>query len=75
MGDGHKIEEMFPPWVLWVGIGLAVSCACLVALWYLKHPDRNILEDFAHRTVDIPSTNGAVHHAEATVGPEAVEGP
>jgi hypothetical protein len=40
--------------VIYIGIGLAVACAALFALYYLQHPDRSIFEDLAYKTRRIP---------------------
>ena len=62
------LTEAFPSWFWTVGIVLAVSCAGLVALYYLLHPDRNIFVDFQRRPFIPNDLSGLVDAPPGTSG-------
>jgi hypothetical protein len=72
IGD-NELDELFPDWFWWVGIGLAVSCATLVGLYYLLHPERNLLDDFARKPF-IPNDLSGLVDASPGPGDEAPPG-
>lgn len=75
LSDRIDAEDFFPKWTWYVAFGLAAACTALIVLYYFKHPERNIFEDFTRKPfVDIPATNGAVPAATAPTGADVVEG-
>lgn len=73
--DATTSDFEIPSWFWWLGLALAAGCVGLAVLWYVKHPERSIFEDFARRgEVGVPETNGAVPHSPATVGADPLEG-
>lgn len=64
-GGGFTI----PSWFWWVGAGLAASVVVLMVLWYVKHPDRSVFQDFApRRDLGAPQANGHFPAPASTAG-------
>jgi len=69
MAEHEDVSEFIPSWFWWVGAGLCVGVVALVVLWYVKHPDRSIFEDFARREpLGVPESNGMVPHPATSAG-------
>ncbi len=65
------LKEIFPPWFWMVGLGLVAGCAVLLALYYIKYPERNFFDDFA-RT--IPRDLSGLDAPAPEAHPPAAEG-
>ena len=48
--DADDFRRIFPTWTVYAAGFLALGCVVIVALYYLEHPGRSILEDFDGRT-------------------------
>ena len=70
MSEDHEhtgIDLDIPSWVWWTALGLAAGCVVLMALWYVRNPDRSPLVDFARRVPTAPETQQINRKAEEIV--------
>jgi len=73
--DGtNALEDIFTSkWFWYTAAALALGIIILGAVWYAKHPDRSIFEDFARQSDNHAEQNGHVPAPTSVVGPELVE--
>lgn len=69
---GKELGEIIPPWVFYVGIGLALACGALMYGYYKKYPERNWYEDFARFRIKVPDdVSSLVADAPASDGEDS----